>query len=815
MRTAKLNRFKHQRIRNIQTKSPPIKPFEQGQCNNQRFFHTRSISSFLQVSDCRTHIEHVQTNRINASACATTHNWSLKHDVNHMSIKSLYKPTSRNLSISIPFSTDTGVGIGGSFVAQFASNDHDEQEGETTSAKATLPMQNDALDKKLEDLSLKQLELLEQFKELAEGVDHLNGNQNNDNDDGEKDDKEETSSSSSNDSKAKALKQKYDGIWQIAHHMDNLIHKQNVQSRTSNNHHLNTVIKTWKVVVDAYHIFSSSVQSSGTNTTALSIKSPRGLPQRATTLLETMEKNLEKEYNTSTDALSIETYNNVLEMWALSHEPHSNTRADSIFRRINNGNSNNFIEPNADTLRIMIRELCQICIGSRSEHVNTKLDIVNAQKKGNPVFQATGHLMKMQALLENGSQEYEPSLEDYLMIFKAWGAVADKRNSAKRALNILRKMENLNMNRFTEVKPNAECYKYVLKAISGSRPKFMTDMGELVEILLSDMEKNGLTPDSECFSYAIRTCCKEAHYNSSPPQEVYDDALRAHSILEQMENMYYRSGSVVIRPTSYDYNNVIKAWSMCTINDAAERAETLLTKMENKYNDGDALLMPTKESYVNVITACWQYPTPQMQIDKTMSIFERMLLQYKNGNHSCKPCVESYNRVISVCSSNNFIDASDEDKSKSLKCVLDMVNRMRQSNEVELNSKTYHLLLVAFGTLLEKDSQELAKSVESIFSKCCSEGLVNNKVLRSFKRLAPNDVYRRCVLLNAVRDFASSDGLYLPLEWTRYVDGNRPIVPFTMEGNSMHKQYHAVQEHKMRRLRKRKNQQLLRGGRMK
>ena len=35
-------------------------------------------------------------------------------------------------------------------------------------------------------------------------------------------------------------------------------------------------------------------------------------------------------------------------------------------------------------------------------------------------FNASGHLMKMQKLLESGKDEFEPSLEDYHLVLKAW-----------------------------------------------------------------------------------------------------------------------------------------------------------------------------------------------------------------------------------------------------------------------------------------------------------------------------------------------------------------------------------------------------------
>jgi hypothetical protein len=375
-------------------------------------------------------------------------------------------------------------------------------------------------------------------------------------------------------------------------------------------------------------------------------------------------------------------------------------------------------------------------------------------------------------------------------------------------------MEQLNLNRHTDVKPNAECYKYVLQAISNSKPKFFGKGGNKVSTILSTMEADGLHPDSACYSHAIRIWCNASQYNESPLTQRFEDAIQAQAVLKQMHEMYHRSGSVEVRPTTYDYNNVIRALSRCNINGAVERVEELLTKMENKYHDGDALLMPDRESYMTAIFAWKNSPDVGMRVDGARAIFERMIKQYKNGNHSCKPTVESYNALITLCRNHKFVEGTDEDRRKAFECVVDTVNKMRLSEEIEFNSMTYNLLLYVFGTLLEKGSKEQGKVIESTFQKCCADGLVDDKVLTAIQRVAPYDVYRRCVLYSATKDSTEAKGLYLPEEWSANIIGARPVIPFSMDGNFTNVRNKELSERKMRRLRTRKNQRILQGGRM-
>ena len=401
----------------------------------------------------------------------------------------------------------------------------------------------------------------------------------------------------------------------------------------------------------------------------------------------------------------------------------------------------------------------------------------------------------------------------YFMILQP--KYSGKRHAAKRAWNLLKKMEALNLNRYTDVKPNTECYKYVLQAISNANIKHLPSGGEIVNQILSTMETDGLVPNSDCFSYAIKTWCNKALYNESTPQQRFKDAIQARTVLRKMDQMYYRSGSIEVRPTTYDYSNVIETFSKCSsYSGAVEAAESLLNIMEQKYQDGDVFLMPTSENYVSIIAAWKNSPDVEMRVDGAKRVFELMKKQYQNGNHACKPTVEAYNAIITVCRSVEFADAGDENKRKALECVVDTINEMQATKEIKMNAMTYNLTLNAFCNLLEKGSREQVKAIESVFSKCCAEGLVDKRVLHKMQRYAPHDIYRRSVLKHASKESNRARGLYLPQEWSRKINGDRPVIPFSMDGNYRSERKHEMSERKMRRLRKRKNQRLLQGGRM-
>ena len=239
--------------------------------------------------------------------------------------------------------------------------------------------------------------------------------------------------------------------WKITNDADELL--QTVSSaasgqHTNTNHHLKTkhynqIIRAWNDLAQAYS--SSSVHK-------------KGIPQRATHHLEIMERrallngngNEDANANANAVAPTIETYNLVLDLWSRSQKHLLSSRAESIMRRIggsgfldsspSGGSSGRGasasasasgkshasvisktlgVEPNPETLRIMIRAWCRVA----NDGATSKRTI------GNAAFNATGYLLRMQGMMKedmgqgSGSGlvfEQQPTLDDYTMVFRAW-----------------------------------------------------------------------------------------------------------------------------------------------------------------------------------------------------------------------------------------------------------------------------------------------------------------------------------------------------------------------------------------------------------
>jgi hypothetical protein len=370
-------------------------------------------------------------------------------------------------------------------------------------------------------------------------------------------------------------------------------------------------------------------------------------------------------------------------------------------------------------------------------------------------------------------------------------------------------MENLYMERTSDVRPDSLCYKLVLHTLSRSA---QVDKTFEVDGILTKMKDRQMVIDSECFDFAIKTWLNSAKHPETV--DVHGSARRADELLREMGDMFYRTATVVVKPTLTNYNDVILAWSKSDENGAAQRAEELLDEMEKLYKEGDETMRPNYETYTWIIEAWSRNRTP-IKLNRAKDMLQRMMKDYETGgNESAKPTIDTFHAVAQTCAT--FSAGSDADKSKALRLAIQTVHDLKKFDGCDANSSTYRILLEACSNLLPV-GKERSKAIETIFKNCCAEGLVDKRVLEQFQLGAPFELYRKTILLGAAG--VDSDGKTLPDEWSRNLpftvrtaEGRRP-PPLSIEGNFIFTT--AIKNYQMRKLRTRKNQKLLQGGRLK
>jgi hypothetical protein len=427
-------------------------------------------------------------------------------------------------------------------------------------------------------------------------------------------------------------------------------------------------------------------------------------------------------------------------------------------------------------------------------------------------YKAMGLWMTMQLSFRGGIEEMEPTLEDGKMVLEAW-TNSKNNHSARRALTVLTTMEHAHAKKKTNVRPDLDCYRNVLIAMSRSRvPESLHDTS--IPKLFKRMEDNHIFPDKICFDAAIETL-KNCARKSKMDSDKYAKATEI--MLQRMEKDFDRSSVSVVKPSSVTYTNVIQALVMRKKVEAAEKAYELLKKMITAYEGGDESMRPTRDSYVGTIHA-YGNSRSETKFLQANEILERMLTDYSHGNEAACPDVYSFHSVIRACTSVANTSATAEKRKEALMMAISTLQRMKKSDSYHPNARSYELLLQC-GTRLLPPGPEREKVLRSVFRSCCKDGLVGQKVLTEFQTAVSAETYHKEV----VRDAQSYNGIRsLPEAWTRSL-GYRVLTHETEHGGKRTPIISvsgevvastAYNDYRMRKRFSKKNQKFLQGGRI-
>lgn len=364
------------------------------------------------------------------------------------------------------------------------------------------------------------------------------------------------------------------------------------------------------------------------------------------------------------------------------------------------------------------------------------------------------------------------------------------------------------------------CYRDAL--ITMSRRVNVPEVGELANATLAEMKEAMLFPDTECYSAAIL-----AWKNVATARE-YDDreaaVQRALALLQEMTKAYHRTTKVTVKPTTENYNHVLEALTVSKSPRATNHAETLLTALEDADSAEDSreqldlthgestetsYMGPNASSYKYTLDV-WSSSKSSKKVPQALTILRRMMERRDLALHTDQSFVPVFSSFIDVCAESG----AKQDSRKIMTLALRTVEEM-QSLGLNADSTTYAALLKACNNLIS-DGHERQRILKNVFSKACEEGLLDQDVLEQFKQAASTYVFADVVIAHS----REVEGMkVVPESWTRKAKGfqantkgGREVLPLSIEGKFTFTK--AAAEYKMRKLRRRQNQQMLQGGRM-
>jgi len=440
-------------------------------------------------------------------------------------------------------------------------------------------------------------------------------------------------------------------------------------------------------------------------------------------------------------------------------------------------------------------------------------------KETRSAFQATGHFMRMMRLLEAGRDDMEPSsITDYHILCDAW-TVAGDRNSSSKVYSVLQIMNNAYQKGHTEISPDLRCYRDAL--ITMSRRQNVDDVGELADRTLKEMKEQMIFPDTICYRSAILAWKHVAMSRDclDPEQAI----RRTQELLHEMSEAYHRTTQTLIQPTTEDYNHVFHAMSLSKNPKTVEHAQGLFKAL----ND-DALVTggADPQSYRYMI-GIWRNSRSPNKVAHASQLLQEVRDNYtsnddwSNSKLSKASTMDAFTAFVRVCgahttTSNKTTTTTTKELQQERTRIMTLALRvLKDARELGLtpNSDTYTALVESCDNLLPANGAERENVLENIFRRACEEGVVNPSLLEHFKSAASTHLYAKMVVSKSI---PTEDIKIVPESWTKNVEGYREgkkVMPLSIHGNFTFTK--AAAEYRMRKLRRRTNQKMLRGGRLK
>jgi hypothetical protein len=408
----------------------------------------------------------------------------------------------------------------------------------------------------------------------------------------------------------------------------------------------------------------------------------------------------------------------------------------------------------------------------------------------------------------------EPSsIDDYHLLCDSWTKAGDK-NSASKVYSVLQIMSNAFEKGHTNIRADLQCYRDAL--VTMSRRQNVEDVGYLADETLKEMKDQMIFPDTMCYRSAILAW---KHVAMSRDCLYPEQAIRrTQELLEEMTQEYHRTAEIMIQPTSEDYNHVLHAMNLSKSSQAVEYAQGLFETLKDEDSSTGG---PDAQSYRYLLGVLRNSRSPTKFSDASL-LLQEVTNKYTNdlnwraSKASKESIMDVFTAFVRVCgapatTSKNATNIR-QDRTKMMTTALQILEESRKLG-LTLNSDTYTALVEACDSLLPVNGKERENVLTNVFNRACLEGFVNQSLLEKFKSAAPTYLYAKLVVSKSI---PLEDIKIVPESWTRNVEGykeGKQVMPLSIHGNFTFTK--GAAEYRMRKLRQRKNQKFLRGGRLK
>ena len=330
----------------------------------------------------------------------------------------------------------------------------------------------------------------------------------------------------------------------------------------------------------------------------------------------------------------------------------------------------------------------------------------------------------------------------YTVMIKAWGLAGKNRDHRGAALCLEKILVLIDRMHDLELLPTAEVNLSIVTALQMVSPLH----GVLYFLKLEDAYRRG---EAE-----LNTPCFNCGMNAIASFNKPDLTGKAFSLLRRME--HYGQTDDRVAPNVSTYNTMLKIMSRSPEDDSATKAQSLLMKMHSMHS-----VKPDRVSYLTCILA-WGRSKDENKFDRVKELLEHYEDRWIKKDLADEISVTPFNAALSVCYHNSDVPQN----SKILGMALDIMNRIRSSNKLRPDDRTYCGLLNTIGKVAP-DSVERKRLLALEFSSCIEDGLVSREIANVVEEYSPGLIAE--LLINE----SERETTKIPSKWRRNVGSHK------------------------------------------
>lgn len=328
---------------------------------------------------------------------------------------------------------------------------------------------------------------------------------------------------------------------------------------------------------------------------------------------------------------------------------------------------------------------------------------------------------RMDAIADKeGREEVRPNLYSYNACLNAYA----RRGMVSEAEELFEEIQAL-----PRLEADTWTYNSLINAHASSRRNKKGGAEKAAALLeqMKDGASDSVKPDSVTYSSVIKCLAKAGGK---------DNATRATALLDELEELYEKTGDKQLESNTIVYNIVLDAWA--NIRGGIDRAEAIFNRMESKRAAADAAgLEPnvspdafTFSSLIKALTVGGRDEDRQGRTgaERAEQLLDRMERLYRAGDETLRPNNVVYNAVIHACARSGQVGSAQ--RAEDLLGRLQELHRQSveegvgkaESDSLRADTISFNSVIDAWARAEEYGSAERCESLLDSMERQCIAG---------------------------------------------------------------------------------------------